>query len=81
MIVTKLRSDASLTLCRSEPKLEGCTWAEIVIYNADLNTWERLMEPACEKSVPVKFQFFFGRVNMTEAAENIEDVPLVTEGM
>ena len=49
------------------------------MYNSSVNQFERLLELG-EGGRPVQVNFSVGKVDMTQVIDNMEEVPLVTEG-
>ena len=50
-----------------------------MIYNSSVNQFERLLELG-EGGRPAQVNFSVGKVDMTQVIDNMEEVPLVTEG-
>ena len=57
----------------------GSVSLESVIYNSSVNQFERLLELG-EGGRPAQVNFSVGKVDMTQVIDNMEEVPLVTEG-
>ena len=49
------------------------------MYNSSVNQFERLLELG-EGGRPAQVNFSVGKVDMTQVIDNMEEVPLVTEG-
>ena len=49
------------------------------MYNSSVNQFERLFELG-EGGRPAQVKFSVGKVDMTQVIDNMEEVPLVTEG-
>ena len=49
------------------------------MYNSSVNQFERLVELG-EGGRPAQVKFSVGKVDMTQVIDNMEEVPLVTEG-
>ena len=49
------------------------------MYNSSVNQFERLLELG-EGGRPAQVKFSVGMVDMTQVIDNMEEVPLVTEG-
>ena len=49
------------------------------MYNSSVNQFERLVE-LDEGGKPAQVKFSVGKVDMTQVIDNMEEVPLVTEG-
>ena len=49
------------------------------MYNSSVNQFERLFE-LNEGGRPAQVNFSVGKVDMTQVIDNMEEVPLVTEG-
>lgn len=49
------------------------------MYNSSVNQFERLLELG-EGGRPAQVKFSVGKVDMTQVIDNMEEVPLVTEG-
>ena len=49
------------------------------MYNSSVNQFERLLELG-EGGKPAQAKFSVGKVDMTQVLDNMEEVPLVTEG-
>ena len=54
---------------------------ESIIYNSNINHWERFLEPASEKELPTHMSFMLGKVDMTQVVENMDEIPIVAEGI
>ena len=49
------------------------------MYNPTVNQFERLLELG-EGGKPAKLKFSISKVDMTQVVDNMEEVPLITEG-
>ena len=59
--------------------LSGAASIESVMYNPTVNQFERLLELG-EGGKPAKLKFSISKVDMTQVVDNMEEVPLITEG-
>ena len=81
ILVTKLKTEGKIQLVKGTTEFKGTSSVESVIYNSALNQWERLLEPASEKVVPVKISFLIGKVDMTQVVDNMEEIPIAARGI
>ena len=79
--MTKLKIEGNSKIVKGTPELQGTAYVESVIYNSEVNQWERFLEPASEKVVPVKVSFMIGQIDMTQVVDNMEEIPIVAEGL
>ena len=50
------------------------------MYNHHINRWERFLEPCGEGGHPAEVSFMIGKVDMTQVLDNMEEIPIATEG-
>jgi hypothetical protein len=81
IFVTKWKIEGNSKIVKGTPELQGTAYVESVIYNSEVNQWERFLEPASEKVVPVKISFMIGQIDMTQVVDNMEEIPIVAEGL
>ena len=79
--MTKLKIEGNSKIVKGTSELQGTAFVESVIYNSEVNQWERFLEPASEKVVPVKMSFMIGQIDMTQVVDNMEEIPIVAEGL
>ena len=77
VLVTRVKTEGSLKIVKGTAEFQGSTCVESVIYNSAVNQWERLLEPASEKVVPVRVNFMVGKVDTTQVVDNMEEIPIV----
>ena len=81
IFVTRLKIEGNFKTVKETSELRGTAYVESVIYNSEVNQWERFLEPASEKVVPVKVSFMIGQIDMTQVVDNMEEIPIVAEGI
>ena len=77
VLVTRVKTEGSLKIVKGTAEFQGSTCVESVIYNSTVNQWERLLEPASEKVVPIRVNFMVGKVDTTQVVDNMEEIPIV----
>ena len=96
IFVSKLKIEGNLKMSKGSSEMQGnfikfyiffsliclgTTSVESVIYNSDINQWERFLEPSFEKGIPNRISFMIGKVDMTQVVDNMEEIPIVAEGI
>ena len=79
VLASKFKTEGILKISRSCGEFQGVTAMECVMYNSRANQWERLLEPG-PGGQPAKMNISIESVNMTQVHDNMEEIPIVTDG-
>ena len=68
-------------MSKKSSEIKGKASVEAVMYNHHINRWERFLEPCGEGRHPAEVSFMIGQVDMTQVLDNMEEIPIATEGI